>query len=275
MRPSPKTGKSGLIVFGKILELSLTFLNGDPVKTATSQRLLGVILTDRYSNWAELKARAAIVSEKLTRFTPLWRSAWIGRNRKIVVVVAVVQAAYIYAVHTMVLTASQQRYIDSQQQRWLRRVLDKPTVRDGVPTRTRNIDVLHFAKQQKLSRQILGAALRWFGHVYRLPNDSIIRKAHFCGQAPVRSTLLRNPGRPRKEWSATMYEHAVIIANSRQVSVDTLMSNTKRWNQAVRENLKLDIPEQKLLPAMNTPGWFASLFFYRLNHDGRSGGVNG
>ena len=202
--------------------------------------LNGVVLTDRYSNWAELKARAAIVSEKLTRFTPLWRSAWIGRNRKIVVVVAVVQAAYIYAVHTMVLTASQQRYIDSQQQRWLRRVLDKPTVRDGVPTRTRNIDMLHF-----------------------------------CGQAPVRSTLLRNPGRPRKEWSATMYEHAVIIANSRQVSVDTLMSNTKRWNQAVRENLKLDIPEQKPLPAMNTPGWFASLFFYRLNHDGRSGGVNG
>ena len=170
---------------------------------------------------------------------------------------------------------TQQRCIDAQQQRWLRRVLDKPIVRDGVPTRTRNIDVLHFAKQQKLSRQILGAALRWFGHVYRLPGDSIIRKAHFCGQAPVRSTLLRNPGRPRKEWSATMYEHAVIIANSRQVSVDTLMSNTKRWNQAVRENLKLDIPEQKPLPAMNTPGWFASLFFYRLNHDGKSGGVNG
>ena len=141
------------------MELSLTFLNGDPVKTVTSHRLLGVILTDRYSNWAELKARAAIVSEKLTRLAPLWRSAWIGKNRKIVVVVAVVQAAYIYAVHTMVLTASQQRYIDAQQQRWLRRVLDKPTVRDGVPG-TRNLDVLHLAKQQKLSRQILGAALR-------------------------------------------------------------------------------------------------------------------
>ena len=165
--------------------------------------------------------------------------------------------------------------IHAQQQRWLRRVLDKPTVRDGVPTRTRNLDVLHLAKQQKLSRQILGAALRWFGHVYRLPGDSIIRKAHFCGQTPVRSTLLRNPGRPRKEWSATMYEHAVTIANAHQVGVDTLMRNTKKWNQAVRDNLGLDLPEQRPLPAMNTPNWFASVFFYRLNHEGQSGGVNG
>ena len=72
-----------------------------------------------------------------------------------------------------------------------------------------------------------------------------------------------------------MYEHAVIIANAHQVGVDTLMRNTKKWNQAVRDNLGLDLPEQRPLPAMNTPKWFASLFFYRLNHEGQSGGVNG
>ena len=81
--------------------------------------------------------------------------------------------------------------------------------------RISNEEVLHKCRLQEISSVLRKQRLRWFGHVKRMEENSILRRAmnlQLNGRKPV--------GRPKKTWQACIKEDLTVLNISEEAAYD-------------------------------------------------------
>ena len=140
-------------------------VNGQKLKTVTSFKYLGPVLTEEGSK-PEILSRIALTTAALTRLKSVWNDRSIFLSFKIRLMRSLVTSTFLYACKSWTLTAELQRKKQAIEMRCYCKILTShkktmlPT-RKSVPRSRRQLD--HTKTSDHLERR----KLQWYGHVSR------------------------------------------------------------------------------------------------------------
>ena len=97
-------------------------VNGHKLKTVTSFKYLGSVITDEGSK-PEILSRIAQTTAVLTRLKPVWNDRSISLSSKIQLMRSLVTSIFLYACESWTLTAELQRRIQAMEMRCYRKIL--------------------------------------------------------------------------------------------------------------------------------------------------------
>ena len=173
-------------------------LNGQKLKTVTSFKYLGSVITDEGSK-PELLARIAQTTAALTRLKLVWNGSSVSFSSKIRLMRSLVTAIFLYACESWTLTAELQRRIQTMEMRCYRKIL-RISNKDYVTNEEVRAKIRQaIGPHEDLLIIVKGRKLQWYGLVSR---SSGLAKTIL--QGTVKGG--RRQGRQRKRWEDNIRE---------------------------------------------------------------------
>ena len=184
----------------------------------------------------ELGRRLGLAFADFKSLCKIWNHTSLTKSWKLKIFNACVWSKLAYGLQTIWLTKQQRRKIDGFQNRCLRSIIG---IRSSFLSRVSNAEVLQRCGAVKFSNLLLEQQLLYFGKLFRLPDDSPIRRLVFRDSSLELKQLdmNRRRGRPRLNWMTEALKKAEVLAGSKdQLSV--LIKDCKIWRTEVRTSCR-------------------------------------
>ena len=173
-------------------------VNGQKLKTVTSFKYLGSVITDEGSK-PEILSRITRTTAALTRLKPVWNDRSISLSSKIRLMRSLVTSIFLYACESWTLTAELQRRIQAMEMRCYRKIL-RISYKDHVTDEeVRAMIQQAIGPHEDLLTIVKGRKLRWYDHVSRS-----LGLAKTILQGTVKGG--RRQGRQGKKWEDNIRE---------------------------------------------------------------------
>eukprot|EP00933_Yihiella_yeosuensis_P047365 TRINITY_DN4317_c0_g4_i1.p1 TRINITY_DN4317_c0_g4~~TRINITY_DN4317_c0_g4_i1.p1 ORF type:complete len:298 (-),score=44.55 TRINITY_DN4317_c0_g4_i1:33-926(-) len=200
--------------------------DGSWVKRRETMVYLGSLLASDAGSGSELNRRIGAAKADFEKLQRVWSHANIGTARKLRIFDACVVSKLMYNLHAIWLNAAEQKHLDAFQNKCLRRVL---RIQPSFLSRISNKAVLAQASRHRLSSVLLQRQLILMGDIAARVDADIMRRCIFVPGTMqlLQPQGLRRRGRPRVQWAAAVYKHAVQAAGS-QEALDALWQATAK-----------------------------------------------
>ena len=195
--------------------------NGQKLKTVTSFKYLGSVITDEGSK-PEILSRIAQTTAALTRLKTVWNDRIISLSSKIRLMRSLVTSIFLYACESRTLKAELQRRIQAMEMRCYHKILHI-SHKDNVTNEEVRAKIQQaIGPHEDLLTIVKRRKLQWYGHVSR---SSGLAKTKMQGTVKGGRRL----GRQKKRWEDNIREWTGLEFGKSQRAVE----NREKWRKLV------------------------------------------
>ena len=133
-----------------------------------------------------------------------------------------------YACETWVLKENTKLKLQVFERKVLRRIYGPTKENDGTWRIKSNEELNRLIVNKNTINHIKAQRLAWFGHVYRMPDDSMVKKVYEWTPMSTRSK-----GRPKHRWADDVKSD---VANMRITNWKDCIRNRPKWKEFVEKD---------------------------------------
>jgi hypothetical protein len=160
-----------------------------------SFKYLGSIVKGNNSVEEEMKSRISVGNEAFYANQDLFKSKLLTRNSKLRMYKTLVRPVVTYVCERWVLKENIKTKLRVFERKVLRRIYGPSKGRDGTWRIKSNEELKRLTGNKDIINYIEAQGLAWFGHVHRMPDNSMVKKIYEWSPA-----LTRLQGRPKNRW---------------------------------------------------------------------------
>ena len=215
-------------------DASITGPDGQPVAKKDQTIYLGGLIAVDGRPTSEVSRRLGEARRNFESLTAIWAHAKIIKHRKQQIFQACVVTKLLYGLSSCWLLQADRSKLDAFYIRCLRRIHRIP---HPMLSHISNQDVLQAAEVVPLSVQLFQQQLQLYGRLYREGADSLVRQIALedDGCTPKQWQVRRRVGRPRLQWSSSVFALALKLAEGSLESLRAMLDNAQDWKNAVKQ----------------------------------------
>ncbi|KAI5639582.1 reverse transcriptase (RNA-dependent DNA polymerase) domain-containing protein [Phthorimaea operculella] len=202
-------------------------VNGTSYKGVDKFKYLGCTVTDTNQREDEINIRIQNALRCSAALHKVLTSKLISRRTKVRIYKTVIRPILMYGCETWTLTLKEEENLLVAERKILRKILGPVKNEDGIWRIRKNKEIEDIVREPNIIGESKAARLRWLGHVERMEEDRVVKKAYLgqpMGKRPV--------GRPRYRWTDEVIKdlHALQKPDWKQTA-----QNREEWRAVVSE----------------------------------------
>jgi len=157
----------------------------------------------------------------------LFKSKLLTKKSKLQMYQTLVRPVVTYACETWVLKENIKTKLRVFERKVLRRIYGPTKESDGTWRIKSNEELNRLIGNKNIINYMKAQRLAWFGHIHRMPDNSIVKKV--CEWSP---TLTRSLGRPKNRWEDDVKSD---ITNMKITNWRDCIRNRPKWKEFVEK----------------------------------------
>ena len=175
----------------------------------------------------EIKGRISLGNRAFHANQDLFKSKLLTKKSKLRMYQTLVRPVVTYACETWVLKENIKTKLRVFERWVLRRICGPTKVSDGTWRIKSNDELNRLIGNKNIVNYIKAQRLAWFGHVHRMPDNSIVKKVYEW--SPALTTSL---GRPKNRWEDEVKSD---ITNMKITTWKDCIRNRPKWKEFVEK----------------------------------------
>jgi len=196
-----------------------------------SFKYLGSIVNGNKSIEEEIKGRISLGNRAFHANQDLFKSKQLTKKSKLRLYQTLVRPVVTYACETWVLKENIKTKLRVFERKVLRRIYGPTKESDGTWRIKSNVELNSLIGNKNIINYIKAQRLAWFGHVHRMPDNSMVNKStsRIYEWSPA---LTRSLGRPKKRWEDDVKSD---ITNMKITNWRDCIRNRLKWKEFVEK----------------------------------------